>query len=177
MPLSQWEPDLTKNLKHYLMLMYKEVIVQMNINTELKDLSSTHSWLHALVKVYKTLFCNTEISENIINFRGCRSNLHMPNLPFLHCKRSFVNTWVCLKGSLYSAIDSIQTILQLGETHHFHIRTIKLDINTSFWKSLLLSRISTHSLLHLVLYTDDVSLIINMKPEIPKIPWRNSLNL
>lgn len=71
----------------------------------------------------------------------------------------------------------MQTILQLGETQHFHMRTIKLDINTYFLKSLLLSRISMRILLHLVLYTDDVSFIINMKPKIPKIPSKNSLNL
>lgn len=43
MPLSEGEPNLTKNLRHYLMPKHKGSIVQMNINTELKDLSSTQS--------------------------------------------------------------------------------------------------------------------------------------
>lgn len=43
MPLSQWEPNLTKNLRYYLMPKHRGSIVQMNISTELKDLSSTQS--------------------------------------------------------------------------------------------------------------------------------------
>jgi len=43
MPLSQWEPNLTKNFRHYLTLTYKEIIVQMNSNIELNELSSTQS--------------------------------------------------------------------------------------------------------------------------------------
>lgn len=81
MPLLQWEPNLTKNLRHYLLPKHKGSIVQMNISTELKDLSCPQSWLHALIKAYKTLFCNAEINKKIINnFRGCRCNLQMQNL-------------------------------------------------------------------------------------------------
>lgn len=43
MPLSQLELNLTKNLRHYLTPMFKEVIVQININKELKDLSPNQS--------------------------------------------------------------------------------------------------------------------------------------
>lgn len=125
MPLSEWEPKLTKNLRHYLMPKHKEAIVQMNINAELKDLSSTQSWLRALIKAYKTLFCNAEINKKIINdFRGCRCNLQMLNLLFLHCKRSFANIWVCMKDRLDPANDSVQTLLKLAETHNFHMRNI-----------------------------------------------------
>lgn len=109
MPLSEGEPNLTKNLRHYLMPKHKRSIVQMNINTELKDLSSTQSWLHALIKAYKTLFCNTKINKKIINnFRGCRCNLQMLNLLFFHCKRSFEYAG---KGD-FILPESIQTLLQ-----------------------------------------------------------------
>lgn len=43
MPLLQWEPNPTKDLRHYLMPMFKELLVQVNNNIELKDLSSTQS--------------------------------------------------------------------------------------------------------------------------------------
>ena len=52
------------------MPMYEEVIVQMNINIELKDLSSTQSWLHALIKVYKTILQHWNQWEHYQQLQG-----------------------------------------------------------------------------------------------------------
>lgn len=52
------------------MPMYKEVIVQMNISMELKDLSSTQNWLHPLIKVFKTILQHWNQWEHYQQLQG-----------------------------------------------------------------------------------------------------------